>query len=193
MHRTSRRSFLRTSLIATGAAVAARRLPAASAPALAGHTRLSPLEYGQVQLLPGPMLDQFQTNHRFFLNLSDDSLLQPFRQKAGLPAPGEEMGGWYSWSKEFDPPHNMTGYIPGHSFGQYLSGLSRAYAVTGDRATQEKIHRLVQGFGATVTTKFYDGYCLPCYTFDKTNCGLIDAHRYAQDPIALQVLSPATY
>jgi hypothetical protein len=102
------------------------------------------------------------------------------------------MGGWYSWSKDFDPPRNMTGYIPGHTFGQYLSGLSRAYAATGDPQTREKIHRLVEGFGQAVTSKFYDGYPLPAYTFDKTNCGLIDAHQFAGDPAALKVLEHAT-
>jgi hypothetical protein len=42
----------------------------------------------------------------------------------------------------------MTGYIPGHSFGQYLSGLSRAYAVTGDKATQAEGARLVKAFAS---------------------------------------------
>ena len=138
------------------------------------------------------MLEQFRHNHSLFLNLSEDSLLKPFRQAAGLPAPGEEMGGWYSRSSDFDPPKNMTGYIPGHSFGQYVSGLARAHAVTGDRATQEKVQRLVRGFAPTVTTKFYEGYCIPAYTFDKTNCGLIDAHQFANDPIALSVLNKST-
>ena len=82
--------------------------------------------------------------------------------------------------EDFDPPKNMTGYIPGHSFGQYLSGLARAYAVTGDRSLhRQKVHRLVRGFAATITPKFYEGYRLPAYTFDKTNCGLIDAHEFA--------------
>ena len=36
------------------------------------------------------------------------------------------------------------------------------------------------------------GYCIPCYTFDKTNCGLIDAHEFAGDPDALAVLNQAT-
>jgi DUF1680 family protein len=138
------------------------------------------------------MLTQFQHNHSLFMSLNEDSLLKPFRQLAGQPAPGEDMGGWYSPSSDFDPPKNMTGYIPGHSFGQYLSGLSRAYAVTGDKATLEKIQRLVQGFGATVSTKFYDGYCIPAYTFDKTNCGLIDAHQFTGDKNALAVLDKAT-
>jgi DUF1680 family protein len=153
---------------------------------------LQQFDYGDVQLLEGPMREQFERNHALFLALSDDALLKPFRQRAGLAAPGEDMGGWYSFSKDFDPPHNMTGYIPGHSFGQYLSGLARAYAVTGDAATRQKVHGLVEGFGKTVTEKFYVDYPLPAYTFDKTNCGLIDAHQFARDPMALPVLDHAT-
>jgi hypothetical protein len=36
-----------------------------------------------------------------------------------------------------------------------------------------------------VTAKFYDGYHLPAYTYDKTSCGLIDAHQFAADEAAL--------
>jgi DUF1680 family protein len=194
MQKASRRTFLRG-----GAALAAGAVVLRNARSLAAQdsgakpaTRLTQFEYGDVQLLDGPMLDQFKHNHNLFLNLNDDSLLKPFRQLVGLPAPGEDMGGWYSPSNEFDPPKNMTGYIPGHSFGQYLSGLSRAYAVTKDKATQAKIHRLVAGFAPTVSKKFYSNYCLPAYTFDKTNCGLIDAHQYAGNSDALAVLNRAT-
>ena len=192
----NRRDFIKTSaaLAAATAVLKSNALWASSnAPASPlVSTRLSQFDYGDVQLLDGPMLDQFHQNVTLFLNLNDDSLLRPFRQLAGMPAPGEDMGGWYSPSSEFDPPKNMTGYIPGHSFGQYLSGLARSYAVTGDKATQEKVQRLVRAFAPTVTTKFYDGYCIPAYTFDKTNCGLIDAHQFAGDPIALNVLNKAT-
>ena len=194
MNQNNRRVFLKSSAaLAAGSAVLranhALGLPE-NAPPL--PTRLSQFDYPDVRLLDGPMLDQFKHNHSLFLNLSEDSLLKPFRQVAGLPAPGEEMGGWYSPSSRFDPPKDMTGYIPGHSFGQYMSGLSRAYAITGDKSTQQKVQRLVAGFAPTVTTKFYEGYCIPAYTFDKTNCGLIDAHRFAGDPSALAVLNQAT-
>jgi DUF1680 family protein len=155
-------------------------------------TQLTQFDYADVQLLDGPMLEQFQQNVELFLNLPDDNLLKPFRQLAGQPAPGEDMGGWYSPSSDFDPPKNMTGYIPGHSFGQYVSGLARAYAVTRNKAVQRKVQGLVAGFAPTVTTKFYNGYCIPAYTFDKTNCGLIDAHQFAGDPTALAVLNQAT-
>jgi DUF1680 family protein len=190
----TRRDFLKDSAaLAAGMAVLRNSSLAMDAGvANSKPTKLSQFEYGDVQLLEGPMLEQFQNNVSLFLSLPDDDLLKPFRQLAGRPAPGEDMGGWYSPSNSFDPPNNMTGYIPGHSFGQYLSGLARAYAITGDKATQAKVQGLVKGFAPTVTTKFYDGYCIPAYTFDKTNCGLIDAHSFAGDPNALAVLNKAT-
>ena len=190
--RFTRRNFLKSS--AALAAATAVRLPLLAQPAEPekGSTRLGQFHYADIELLEGPMLDQFKANHRFFLALDEDALLKPFRQRAGLPAPGPDMGGWYSWSDEFDPPNNMTGYVPGHTFGQYLSGLARAYAATGDKPTQAKISRLVRGYAETITTNFYKGYPLPCYTFDKINCGLIDAHQFARDPDAMPALARAT-
>ena len=194
VHKPSRRQFMKggAALAAGTAALRSSGAWALSGPTTLVSTPLNQFAYADVQLLDGPMLEQFRHNHQLFLNLSDDSMLKPFRQLAGQPAPGEDMGGWYSPSADFNPPQNMTGYIPGHSFGQYVSGLARAYAVTGDKATQEKVHGLVRAFAPTITTKFYDGYCIPAYTFDKTNCGLIDAHQFAGDPHALAVLNKAT-
>jgi DUF1680 family protein len=190
MTHLTRRTLLRstTALAATHFTVATPLLRALQPPS----TPFTTLNYSQIQLLPSPLLTQFNQNHALFLALDNDRLLKPFRQLTGQPAPGEDMGGWYSPSPDFDPPKNMTGYIPGHSFGQYLSGLARPYAATGDKATQQKIHTLVGGYAATISPKFYERYDLPCYTFDKTVCGLIDAHQFAQDPIALDVLNHAT-
>jgi DUF1680 family protein len=52
----------------------------------------------------------------------------------------------------------------------------------------------VRGFAETVKPegKFYAGYHLPAYTYDKTSCGLIDAHQFAHDPNALNVHWNAT-
>jgi uncharacterized protein len=193
MRKPSRRAFLRSGVaLAAGTAVLRNASAFAAPTGTVQATPLTQFDYKDIQLLDGPMLVQFQQNHQLFLNLNEDSLLKPFRQLSGLPAPGEDMGGWYSPSSEFDPPKNMTGYIPGHSFGQYLSGLSRAYAVTGDKPTQAKVQRLVTGFAPTISEKFYADYCIPAYTFDKTNCGLIDAHQFANDPQAFAVLNHAT-
>jgi hypothetical protein len=189
MPHPTRRSLLKASALAAGTMILSRR--ALSSPLPADH-ELDQFAYGDVELLAGPLLDQFNQNHSFFMNLSEDALLKPFRQAAGLPAPGEEMGGWYSWSKDFDPPRNSTGYIPGHTFGQYVSGLSRAYAVTGDQPTQQKLRRLVRGYAQTISPKFWQNYCLPAYTSDKTTCGLIDAYQFAGLQEAMVVLDHAT-
>jgi uncharacterized protein len=191
----SRRKFLKSSAVTAGAAFCSHHLPvlhADTAKSATVSTKLTQFDYSQVELLEGPMLEQFNRNHKFFLALDEDGLLKPFRERAGQVAPGPVMGGWYNDSADYDPPKNLTGYIAGHSFGQYLSGLARAYAITGNKATQEKVQRLVAGFAPTVTERFYVDYPLPAYTFDKTNMGLLDAHQFAQDPKALAVLSHAT-
>ena len=197
MKKTSRRSFLKVAAVAAGGAFAVRNLRAWSTSrpvSLAINPPLSVFNYAQVQLLDGPLRVQFDNNHDLFLNLDENALLKPFRQRAGMSAPGPDMGGWYDNANDFSPPDNFHGFIPGHSFGQYVSGLARAYAVTGSKATQEKIHRLVRGFAETIDSqgKFYIDYHLPAYTYDKTSCGLIDAHEFAQDPDALNVHWRAT-
>jgi DUF1680 family protein len=123
-----------------------------------------------VQLLDGLLRQQFEQNHQLFLHLDEDALLKPFRQRAGMAAPGPDMGGWYDNFDSFDPQGDFHGFIPGHSFGQYLSALARAYAVTESKPTREKVGRLVRGYAQTVDSagKFYVNYHLPAYTFDKT-------------------------
>jgi uncharacterized protein len=188
----SRRAFLKGGAAVGGALVLGPRKVLAAGGEAPGPALLEQFDYGSVRLLDGPLREQFDRNHAFFLAMDEDALLKPFRQRAGLPAPGPDLGGWYNFSPKFDPPRNLTGFIPGHSFGQYLSGLARAYAATGSAPTRAKVRRLVRGFAPTVTAAFYRDYALPCYTFDKINCGLIDAHEFAGDPIALEVLNRAT-
>jgi len=186
---SSRREFLQTAGAVTATALmGGRRLPGegvASAP-------LKQFAYGDVELVEGPLRQQFDTNHAFYASLDEDSLLKPYRERAGLPAPGDEMGGWYSWAPgaSLDARPN-NGFAPGHSFGQYLSGLSRDYAATGDKATQQKVHRLVKNFGPAITKHFWDDNRFPAYTYDKISIGMIDAHQFAAAPDALKVLDKA--
>jgi hypothetical protein len=80
------------------------------------------------------------------------------------------MGGWY----------DLNGFVPGHSLGQYISGLARFGASTGDTACHEKVHDLVDGFAATLGPE-NQSILRPqtnlwiCYTLDKHFAGLIDA------------------
>src|SRR5271155_2264205 len=199
MKKTSRRQFIANAAVTTGAALAARSIPAwAKSPAPAAQVAITPqlstFGYSQVQLLDSPFRRQFDQNHDLYLHLDEDALLKPFRKREGLTAIGPDMGGWYDDADDFSSMDNFHAVIPGHGFGQYLSGLARAYAVTGSKPTQEKVSRLVRGFGATVDPagKFYVDYRLPAHTYDKTSCGLIDAHEFAKDPDALDIHWRAT-
>jgi DUF1680 family protein len=182
----SRRSFLKSSAATVAAAsLGPPRTLFAAPPA----KPLAWFNYGDVELLEGPLRQQYDANHAAYSALNEDSLLQPFRQRAGLPAPGEEMGGWYSWAPIADidkRPNN--GFAPGHSFGQYLSGLSRDYAATGKKATQAKVHRLVRAFAPAITPHFWDDHRFPAYTYDKLAIGLIDAQKFTGAPDAFKIL-----
>ncbi len=190
--RVNRRTFLKTATATTAAAYAARVMPAWAAKdpgAVAINTPLTTFAYSDVELFAGPLKRQFEENHARFLNLDDDRMLKVFRQVAGLPAPGEDMGGWYDLTGFNLERGDFHGFIAGHSFGQYLSGLARAFAVTGSEQTRTKISRLVKGYAETLDSqaKFFVDYRLPAYTYDKLSCGLIDAHEYAHDPMAMDV------
>jgi DUF1680 family protein len=182
----NRRHFLQSATAATLAA--STRLAAAATTTLP----LAELPYNQVELLDGPLRRQFDHNHQLFLSIPNDDLLKPFRQLTGQPAPGNDLGGWYSPSPLFDFPRNTTGYVPGATFGQWLSALSRAYAITADPATQQKVHALTRGYAATISPRFYSNYCLPAYIYDKLVIGLLDAHQLTADPLALDALNRTT-
>jgi uncharacterized protein len=82
----SRRTFL-------GGAVAC-----ALAAEPAGPTERRPLRefaYSQVTLTQGPLADMYRRMRAHYLKLDEDRLLKVYRQRAGLPAPGRDMGGWY--------------------------------------------------------------------------------------------------
>src|SRR5450432_4701163 len=171
--KASRRRFLKTSAIAAGAVAMRPSVWALPSTKNASEAPLSLFGYSEVQLLEGALREQFDHNHDLFLHLDEDALLKPFRQRGGMAAPGPDMGGWYDNSDDFNAKDNFHGFVPGQSFGQYLSGLARAYAVTGSKATQEKVHRLVRAFGETLepSGKFYLDYHLPAYIYDKRVAG----------------------
>ncbi|HKV81206.1 MAG TPA: beta-L-arabinofuranosidase domain-containing protein [Candidatus Sulfotelmatobacter sp.] len=187
-----RRTFLKATSATAAGACAASILPAWAASdkrLVAVTTPLTTFAYADVQLLDGPMKRQFEENHSRFLNLDEDRMLKVFRQVAGLAAPGEDMGGWYDLTGFSLEGNDFHGFIAGHTFGQYVSALARAYAVTGSEPTKAKIHRLVKGYGETLDpqAKFFVDYRLPAYTYDKLSCGLIDAHEYVHDPVAMDI------
>ncbi len=185
----TRRSVLKSaSAAAVGAAIARSGFGLETGPQA---TPLRQLDYTAVVLLPGPLQEQFDYHQRLLLGLDNDELLKPFRERSGLPAPGEDLGGWYSNSPFFDPHGSFDGFVPGHTLGQWISALSRGTASTGNAATREKVHALVTGVAPAVGSRFYQNYTLPGYTFDKICCGLIDAYSFGGVPAAKPTLQHA--
>src|SRR5436190_1736607 len=131
----SRRGFLQT--VAASAAIRGGHA--------ASRERLREFNYSDVTLTGGPLKAQHDWVHAHFLSLDNDRLLKVYRQRAGLPAPGDDMGGWY----------DADGFVPGHTIGQYISGLSRIYSTTRDAATLAKVKSLVAGYGATLGASGY--------------------------------------
>src|SRR5579872_3047009 len=168
----SRRNFLQG--VATAAAIAGFSSKRA-AQALPDRGKLSELDYSAVRITAGPLREQFDRIHAAYFALDNDKLLKVYRQRAGLPAPGEDMGGWY----------DADGFGPGQVFGQIMSGLARFYQSTGDSATQAKVQRLVNGFAATIDSNNYwypslkASTACAAYTLDKITIGLLDAYRFA--------------
>ena len=168
----SRRSFLQAA--SSAAALSAVRPFAALAQAPQAATPgLREFDYQDVRLTGGPLKEQYDHLHAHYLGLDNDRLLKVYRQHAGLAAPGRDMGGWY------DP----DGFVPGHSLGQYISGLARIGRCTGDPACHRKVRELVQGFGAAceANTNPFAGSnsekLWPAYVMDKHIIGLLDAYQ----------------
>lgn len=182
----------RRSVLQSGAAAGLSCLAPGSAFAAGGAGKMEQLAYGDVTLLPGLARNQFDRTLEALLAMDEGALLRPFRETAHLPPEGGRFGGWYDWSPKFNPPQDLTGFIPGHSFGQYVSALSRGYAASGDSRAKAKVDRLVAGFAPTIRTEFYANYPLPAYTYDKHLIGLLDAHAFAGNAQALKLVRPVT-
>lgn len=183
----TRRNFL-SSAVAVGArrwvsaSVSGSLLP--SNASVSTREALRQLDYNQVQLTGGPLGEQYNWVHAHYLSLSNDRLLKVYRQRAGLAAPGSDMGGWY----------DLDGFVPGHALGQFISGLARMGAATGDPACHEKVHELVKGIAETLGPH-NQSILRPetnlwiCYILDKHFAGLIDAATLSDMPEARTLLN----
>ena len=158
-----------------------------------GAAPLAEFDYGDVLLTSDPHESQLMTTHAVLMALSEDSLLKPFRQMSGMAAPGEDLGGWYHYDPDYNYRKNFDyGFAPGCPFGQWVSALARAYAITGDEAARQKVLRLNRQYAQTITADLYIKNRFPAYTFDKLLLGLLDSHTYVKDPQALAILERTT-
>jgi hypothetical protein len=188
----SRRTFLQSTSLATAGAVT---FPLGFSIANAAPPSQPPLKefsYGDVTLTSELHEKQLHETHSVLMELSDDSLLKPLRQMAGQPAPGADLGGWYHYDPDYNPDTVVDGFAPACCFGQWVSALARAYAITGSSATREKVLRLNRLYAQTISGDFYEKNRFPAYCYDKLVCGLMDSHQFASDPDAFAILERTT-
>ncbi len=152
-------------------------------PRFRAHLAIESFGYHGVSLDDGPLRYQVSAACEDYLRIPNDDLLKGFRRRAGKPAPGSELGGWYS-SDVF------------HVFGQILSGLARLYAVTGDLACREKAEALLDGWMECLEPDGYFFYSrkpnAPHYIYDKMVGGLADLVIFCDSKKAAVALKKVT-
>lgn len=179
------------SMVTAGMVIPGRWLPGTLAMASSPQP-LEQFDYGDVALASDPHEKQLEENHSVLMGLSDDSLLKPFRQMSGQPAPGEDLGGWYHYNPDYKWGEDEAGFAPSATFGQWVSALARMYAIRRDQPTRDRVVRLNRLYAQTISGDYYDKNRFPTYCYDKLVCGLIDSHTYVGDPDAFSILERTT-
>ena len=182
----SRRQFIRTTAVAAAFPVAA----------FAEETAERPLEevgYDQVAVHGDVQTALRENVTGILMGFDEASLLKPFLEMAGKPAPGVELGGWYAWRPNYDRHHDDAGFAPGHSFGQWVSAMARLSTAShvgnsGEASLGERADRLNSALGACISPAFFASTRFPAYTLDKLVCGLFDGHRLLGDKTAYDTL-----
>lgn len=185
---STRRNFVK---MVTGASLAPSVLRAshafipapAATPNLAAKVYLQPFDYQGVRLLDGMLKTQYDRTRAYYFAISNDDILKGFRERAGLPAPGQSMGGW---------AQDSTSGV----FGQWLSGMARMYKATGDTEMKDKATALMNGWaeayskdGIPVASRRSSlGPTRVHYSYEKTMCGLVDMARYTDNKDALALI-----
>ena len=145
------------------------------------RVKIEHFNYKGVKLERGNLERQFTEVCEYYLRIPNDDLLKPYRQRAGKPASGKDMGG---------------GYIANEPFGQFLGGFARIYAVTGDSVYKNKAIVLMTGWAECIEP---DGYFfaekkpqLIPYYYEKMLGGLLDIYEYCGDKRAIEYLDRIT-
>jgi DUF1680 family protein len=105
-------------------------------PALASEQRLvkaRPLPLTDVRLTGGPLKHAQDLELEYLLALEPDRMLAFLRRAAKLDPKAQGYGGWDGDGRQ------LTGHIAGH----YLSGVSLAFAATGDTRFKDRANYLV--------------------------------------------------
>ena len=183
----SRRTFLESLAVSLAGAALPRDLRASS---VLKARVLDEFGYGDVDLHSAIHEKQLDHHLELLMSLNEDSLLKPFRQMIGKSAPGEDLGGWYS----YDPKHAGSdgAYAPTCTYGQWVSALARMYAIRQRPEIREKVLRLNRLYAEVIDGEYFRNNHFPTYCHDKLLCGLMDSYQFAQDPEAFEIQKRST-
>ena len=172
-----------TAAMAVPTAIVASRPLATPAPA---KFSLDPFDYRGVRLTGGMLKKQYDATRDYFFNLPDDDILKGMRKRAGLAAPGRDMGAWGS---------EDTSML----FGQWLSGMARMSRATGDNPIREKAGALMAEWAKTIEpngTAYHPTLAKDLkyshYAWEKFIYGLVDLYQYADNKDAIPLLERMT-
>lgn len=157
----------------------------------------------EVRLLDGPLATSRDAAARNILKLDIDRLLAPFVLTSGGEPKHSPYLGW------------ETAYLPGVGLSFYLSGISRMYAATGDKAYGDRIDAILDQLAVCQTRTdgyllgtsgglnifrrleqegFYPGFrfwgkgeATPYYAMEKLMSGLRDVYRITGKTKALEI------
>jgi uncharacterized protein len=148
-----------------------------------GKRILEPFDYHGVTLDGGRLRAQQDEVRDYYLRIPNDDLLHGYRVRAGRPAPGIELGGWYT--------NDFGNVLP-----QIVSGLARMYAATGDQACRDKANALIAGWAECIAPDGYFFYSThPTsrqYFYEKMVGALVDVDRYCGNTEAPRLLARIT-
>lgn len=134
-----------------------------------GKVVISPFDYQGVKLLPSRWQKQYASARDYYFSISDDDILCGFRRAAGLPAPGQPLGGWASRDSSV-------------IFGQWLQAMARTSLANNDQDLRAKAIKLVEEWAKTLGA---DGNPrMGHYPWEKMVGGLSDLIQYADYPEA---------
>jgi len=205
-HKPSRRAFLlATSALAFAATAAAR--PGEQSPRIVA----TPVPARCIVLKASYHQRAADANRAYLLSLSPDRLLHNFHQGAGLPVKAPVYGGWEAQSIA---GHTLGHWLTACSLqvahtgdpqlrerlAYTVSELARVQAAHGDgyvggttrwgqsdaAAGKQVFEELRRGDIRSSRFSLNDGW-VPVYTWHKVHAGLLDAHRLAATPGALDV------
>ncbi|MBW8880755.1 MAG: glycoside hydrolase family 127 protein, partial [Asticcacaulis sp.] len=173
--------------------------------------KVEPFPLEAVTLTPSIWRSAVDRNAVYLKSLEPDRFLHNFRVSAGLPPRGAVYGGWEAMGIA---GHSLGHYLSacGLAYAQtkdpefkhrldYMAGeLAAIQAAHGDGyvggTTVERDGKVVDGKvvfeevkAHNITTHGFDvnGGWVPLYTWHKVHAGLLDAHRYGNNPQALKV------